>query len=173
MKSVAPDTAVSAERYGAYGAEYRFSPVEQSTDEAMRWLFACWNEMRGERDMPQRDELNPRALGPFLRNVQLFEVVDGGKDFRCRVYGTGLYEVTGLHMTGQQISEFDNARIRERMLASLHRVLETGLPVRLTVERSALAHLPHKGVEAIWLPLGGREGITHVLSGCVFHTRPA
>lgn len=173
MKSAAPEIAASAERYGAYGAEYRFSAVEQSTDEAMRWLFACWNEMRGERDMPQRDELNPRALGPFLRNVQLFEVVDGGKDFRCRVYGTGLSEVTGLHMTGQCMSEFDNPRIRERVLGSLRRVVETGEPVRMTVERSALAHLPHKGVEAIWLPLGGREGITHVLSGCVFHTRPA
>jgi hypothetical protein len=176
MKSAAPDfaaAAMSAEDYGAFGAEYRFAPVEEMSDPGLKYLYACWNELRGERDMPPREELSPRALGPMLRYVQMFEVIDGGRDFRCRVYGTGIAEVTGLQITGRCMSEFDNVRLRSRMTAALHRVFETHAPVRMFGEQSALAHIRHKQVDTLWLPLGGREGVTHILSGVAFPTAPA
>jgi hypothetical protein len=174
MKSAAPDFAAAAmtEDYGTYGAEYRFSAVEDTTDDIMRYVFAVWNELRGERDMPRREELSPRALGPALRYVQMFELVAGGSDFRCRVYGSGVAEQTGLQLTGQCLSEFENHRLRQRMTAALRRVVDTQTPVRMCVEHSALSHLAHKNVETIWLPMGGREGVTHVLSAVSFRTRP-
>jgi hypothetical protein len=176
MKSAAPDfaaAAMTARDYGTYGADYRFTPVEDTGDTGLKYLLACWNEMRCERDMPTRQEMSPRALGPALRFVQMFEVVDGGRDFRCRVFGSGLSEATGMQMTGRCMSEFEHARVRERMVAALRRVVETQAAVRMTAEVSGVAHLAHKRVETIWLPLGGREGVTHILSGCVFALRAA
>jgi hypothetical protein len=173
MKSAAPDYAAQAMAgdYGTYGAEYRFSTVDETTDDVMRYVYAVWNELRGERDMPERGELSPRALGPALRYIQLFEVVEGGADFRCRVYGSAVAEQTGLQMTGQCLSGFENQRLKQRMTAAMRRVAETGTPVRMCMEHSALPHLAHKNIETIWLPMGGREGITHILSAVSFRTR--
>jgi hypothetical protein len=136
-------------------------------------LLACWNELRCERDMPERAEVTPRSLGPSLRFVQMFEVIEGGADFRCRVFGTGLVEATGLQVTGRCLSQFEDVRLRDRMMGSLRRVVQTQGPVRMTCERSAMVHLAHRRVETIWLPLGGREGVTHILSGCVFPSHSA
>jgi hypothetical protein len=176
MKSAAPDfaaAAMSPEEYGTFGADHRFTGVEDTLDHGLRYLLACWYEMRGERDMPERADVTPRSLGPSLRFVQMYEIVEGGRDFRCRVFGTGLAESTGLQVTGRRVSELEDARVRERMVGAMRRVVQTQGPVRMTGDRAAMPHLAHRQVETIWLPLGGREGVTHILSGCVFPSRPA
>jgi hypothetical protein len=71
------------------------------------------------------------------------------------------------------VSELEDARVRERMVGAMRRVVQTQGPVRMTGDRAAMPHLAHRQVETIWLPLGGREGVTHILSGCVFPSRPA
>jgi hypothetical protein len=174
MKNAAPESTAAvmpAGDYGTYGAEYRFSAADDVRDPELHLVLACWQDMRRGRAMPTRDELNPRSLGAALRNVQMFEVIDGGDDFRCRVFGTGIAETTGLQITGRCLSEFEDTRLRTRMTAALRRVVQTRAPVRMFAERAAVGHLAHKRVETIWLPLGSGESVTHVLSGCVFPNR--
>ena len=171
VPELAPATAPSAEDYGAYGADYRFSRVEETADAELRRLLACWNEIRGARAMPTRSALNPFILRSSLRFVQLFEIVNDGKDFRFKVMGSGIVEQTGLHLTGKCISELESVGVRTRVTAALRRVLETRGPVRLTADHSALGHLAHKQTEAIWLPLGDEARVTHILSGVIFSNR--
>jgi len=174
MKSAGPEfaaaTAVSAEDYGTYGADYRFSAVEETIDGGLLRLIACWNEIRGARAMPTRAELNPFVLRASLRFTQLFDILDGGRDFRFRVFGSGIAEVSGLQVTGKCLSELEHDQMRTRIVASLCRVMETRAPARMTAEHCALEHLAHRQLETVWLPLGDDTGITQVLSGVIFRT---
>lgn len=170
---IAPAATAATEDYGAYGADYRFTRVEETTDAELRRLLACWNEIRGPRAMPTRSALNPFILRSSLRFVQLFEIIDGGRDFLFKVMGSGIVEQTGLHMTGKCISELESVAVRTRVSAALRRVVETRGPVRMTADHSALGHLAHKQAEAIWLPLGDEARVTHILSGVIFSNRVA
>ena len=161
------------EDYGAFGSDYRFMPAEEMLDPGLRRLLDTWNQIRGERAMPTRPELNPFVLGGLLRSTQLFDIVDEGRDFRFRVMGSGITEQTGLNVTGKCVSQLDNEQLRGRIAAALWRVCETRAPVRLTARQSAVPHLQHKYIEAIYLPLGDGETATHVISGVVFGKRAA
>ena len=173
MKNAAPELAPSVEDYGAYGADYRFTRVEETADAELRRLLACWNEIRGARAMPTRSALNPFILRSSLRFVQLFEIIEDGRDFRLKVMGSGIVEQTGLHLTGKCTSDLESVPLRMRMCAALRRVVETRGPVRQIADHAALGHLAHKQLEVIWLPLGDEAGVTHILSGVIFSNRPA
>ena len=174
MKSAAPERATdTVTDYGTFGADFRFMPVEDIADPALQRLLAFWNDARGEKKMPPRSVMSPRALAPWLRNIQTFEVIHGGLDFRCGVCGAGLAEATAMHMTGKFLSEFENVRLRDRMMSSMRRVIDTQTPVHMVGEQAAHAHLVHKRVETLWLPFGGESGPTHILAGVLFTPRAA
>lgn len=173
MKSArAPERSAPAD-YGTYGADYRFGPIEEAVDTGLRQLCVRWNEIRGERAMPTRSELNPFALRGMLKFAQLFDVIDGGRDFRVRVMGSGLTDQSGLQLTGKLVSEFDNASLRTRIHTALWRVCETKEPVRLSAPHSALLHLAHRQLEAVCLPLGEGDVVTQVISGVKYGQLPS
>ena len=167
----APERQPAAD-YGTYGADYRFGPIEEAVDTGLRQLCARWNELRGERMMPTRGELNPFALRGMLKFAQLFDVIDGGRDFRVRVMGSGLTEQSGLQLTGKCVSEFENASLRTRIHTALWRVCETKEPVRLDAPHSSLTHLAHRQLEAVCLPLGEDNSVTQVIAGVKYGKVP-
>lgn len=50
--------------------------------------------------------VDPLQLRPALGFVNLLDVIDGGRDFRYRLYGTSVALVSGFDMTGKLLSEF-------------------------------------------------------------------
>lgn len=170
----APEPAQTATTdYGTFGADYRFGPVEETVDAGLRQLCGRWNEVRAGRPMPRREELNPFALRGMLKFAQLFDVIDGGRDFRVRVMGSGLSDQSGLQLTGKYVSEFDNASLRTRIHTALWRVCETKEPVRLYAPHSALLQLAHRQIEVVCLPLGDETQVTQVIAGVIYSKRPA
>ena len=170
MNAHAPEQRrTSAEEYGTFGADYRFAPIEETRDSGLRQLVKCWSDIRGDRAMPTRPEVNPFALRGLLRFTQMFDVIDAGRDFRYRVVGSGIFEQTGLQLTGKCVSELEEP-LRSRMLTALSAVVTGEVPVRLVSDRSAVRQIAYKRTEAVFLPLG--EAVTtHILSGVTFHGR--
>ena len=72
-----------------------------------RAAFDYWNNKRGERPMPARRDLDPIEMRSFLPQVMLLDVLDGGRDFFCRVVGSDIRERIGFELTGRLLSELN------------------------------------------------------------------
>jgi len=54
--------------------------------EILRTVFRHWNDARGDRAMPSRNDIDPYRLGRALPNVWLYERDEDG-EFSCRLSG--------------------------------------------------------------------------------------
>ncbi|HBA44318.1 MAG TPA: hypothetical protein DCZ07_15220 [Alphaproteobacteria bacterium] len=82
----------------------------------------------------------------------MYDVLDGGRDFRVRICGTALTEVIGFEVGGKLVSEIDPP-IARRIKLTLQAVLEMRAPIRATTSRSALPGQDFQGSEVCALPL--------------------
>lgn len=64
-----------------------------------------WFTKRGTRDMPRRADISPAELKPYLPNILLADIVDGGRDFRYRLVGGHLHRSFAGNPTGKLMSE--------------------------------------------------------------------
>lgn len=69
-------------------------------------FLTYWTEKCGTRAYPDRADILPADIVPLLPHISIHEVVDGGKDFRARIFGTAIVELVGEERTGMLISEF-------------------------------------------------------------------
>lgn len=79
-------------------------------------LFAAyryWDSKRGQRLMPRRGDIKPAEIVPLLPNLQIIEVVDGGKRLRYRLVGTAIVAALGAEYTGKYFDEvFSGEQLR-------------------------------------------------------------
>lgn len=73
--------------------------------EPLRFLMDYWQRLRGGEDVPHATKIDPVEMRPALGNVMLLDVLDGGADFRYRLYGSKIAERAGFDMTGKRVSE--------------------------------------------------------------------
>ncbi len=64
-------------------------------------LLDFWNRKRAGRRMPARDDFDVFELRAWLGHLHLVEVIDGGRDFLHRIYGTDLAVMFGIDLTGK------------------------------------------------------------------------
>ncbi|MCA1406784.1 PAS domain-containing protein [Ensifer sp. IC3342] len=63
-------------------------------------LFRYWNTLRGERDLPRRDEIEPQAICALLPSLFILERQPSG-DIRFRLAGTHVCALFGRELRGQ------------------------------------------------------------------------
>ncbi|MDR3498038.1 MAG: PAS domain-containing protein [Parvibaculum sp.] len=68
-------------------------------------LAAYWERKRGTRRMPDRQDIVPAEIVRLLPYLHISEVLDGGGDFRFRIFGTALVNLIGAELTGKRLSE--------------------------------------------------------------------
>ncbi|WP_420405431.1 PAS domain-containing protein [Nisaea sp.] len=78
--------------------------------------------------VPGRADFGPFELRRWLGLVSIYQQLPGGGDFRNRLEGTGIVELTGEDWTGGLSSEID-ARYGTRLTADLAAALERRTPV--------------------------------------------
>lgn len=91
------DTSVLGERV----------PVEDISEALLRQALAVWGEQKGAARFPPRDAMTPRAMAPFLRNIVLVRVVDGGKQYEFRIVGDAIVQVQGAAYQGMTLTQID------------------------------------------------------------------
>jgi hypothetical protein len=96
------------------------------TDQEVSFL-AFWDRMRGHRSMPNRSELLPENLQPWIGWLHLLEVIDDGEDFVYRVFGTRPSDATGSDYHLKRVSEWDSEH-RERALGVYRAAHQTAKP---------------------------------------------
>ena len=122
--------------FGASGPEIVWSPgTDRLIAAPLRFLMRYWSDLAGANGLPSGRLVDPLAMRPALGHVCLLDVVGDGEDFRYRVYGTVVAELSGFDMTGKLISVFPaTAFIVEFYVAAYAAVTQRREPL-LTIHR--------------------------------------
>src|SRR5690348_5030782 len=89
---------------GGRGPELYWSPaVERLAAPQLRFLLRYWQDLRGSRALPPAREIDAIEMRPALGYISLLDVVDGGRDFHYRLFGSIVAGVSGFDMTGFRV----------------------------------------------------------------------
>lgn len=80
-------------------------------------LFNYWLAKRGTRFAPSRADIDPLELKFILSQILVFDVVEGGEDFRTRIAGTGTYALHNADITGDLLSTLKPKEFADAILA--------------------------------------------------------
>jgi len=100
----------------------------------LRAVMAYWNERRGARLMPSRNDLDPLHIPTLLPQLMLLDVLRGPLDFRYRLVGTAIVDRLGRDNTGLRFSELAHSRALSREAHFAHSLVEAGRPGWACVE---------------------------------------
>jgi hypothetical protein len=111
--------------------------LDEPEHRATAELYAYWDAKRGTRDVADRADINPAEIVRLLPNLLVLDVLEGGIDFRVRVFGTALVELMHEERTGKLVSEFgeppmiptDPVELRNRWLTISRLVLQGRRPL--------------------------------------------
>lgn len=108
--------------------------------------------------MPARADLDPVAMKRWLGSLSILDVVDGGRDFVFRLYGSVLAQTVGFDMTGKSATSYPGGRQdvlinSYRAAVDARRPLLSSIIVRFTGRPTAMAW------ERVVAPLA-RDGVT-------------
>jgi hypothetical protein len=78
---------------------------EQLRSEPPRHVLAHWSKRAAGSRLPGYREVDPLDLRPALGYVLLLDVVEDGRDFRYRLFGSAISSVSGFDLTGKLLSE--------------------------------------------------------------------
>ncbi len=141
-------------------------------------LHAYLERKRGDREMPDRSDIQPSEILKLLPNIIIAEALNGGEDFRTRLFGTGLVELLGEERTGKLLSEFgengslsrDPEAVQRRWLNITRQAFLSRKPIFTRIPFSASERLYLVG-HAITAPLtaGGTEPMQTIGAMFVVH----
>jgi hypothetical protein len=134
-------------------------------DRRLAQLLDHWRGITGTADLPPAEAIDPAALVFILGWLMIMDPLDGGSDFKYRLYGSRIAELTGRDLTGCKVSDSfpDFAAFTSEIYRS---AMQTRRPV-LT------RHTPPKVIvvarwERLILPFAGADGgVARFLVGAV------
>tara|TARA_R110000868_G_scaffold167895_4_gene402394 strand:- start:61 stop:570 length:510 start_codon:yes stop_codon:yes gene_type:complete len=108
-------------------------------------LADYWHQKRGSRAMPDRSDIIPGDIVSLLPNIVIYDVIDEGRDYRVRIFGTALVNLVGEERTGMLVSEFgakcvpptDAEAVRRRWMDSMTAAYTSGQPAFVTGRMSS------------------------------------
>ena len=121
------------QQHGAAMPEAVLNPIpEQIPPGPLRFLAMHWQTLAAE-GLPHLREIDPFKLRQALGYLMVLEPVEGGRDFRYRLYGSTLARISGLEMTGRKASEHPaSAYVAEFSIAINRAALTAGMPIYST-----------------------------------------
>jgi hypothetical protein len=156
-----------AER-GAAGPELVWSPTAGVLPSSqLHFLLDYWRERAGERRTPTIRDIDPIEMRPALGFIVLTDVIEGGADFRFRLYGSGVAAVSGFDLTGKRLSEHPAPDYVGAFYLALYRAAYRRAEPVFTSHRPPLALHTHAW-HRLMLPLADDTGeVVRFLSGNV------
>jgi hypothetical protein len=129
-------------------------------DRKLRALEQYWQRRRGANPLPARRDIDPVDMRPWLGNVALVQVVDGGRDFVFRLYGAELAHIFGRDMTGQSARSFPPHHV-EIITGPYREVVRAAAP-RYTAHILNIGDRRYAAWERVILPLADKAGAAAV-----------
>jgi len=106
-----------------------FTAVYKSSarPEILRLARHC-DALAGTRQMPHRQDLNPTNVTWLLGHLYLIDVLDGGADYRFRLFGVFWEKMYGIDLTGQRLSEIEATGRLAALRGDYDAVVAAGMP---------------------------------------------
>jgi hypothetical protein len=83
----------------------RWSPeLADLTTRPLRVVLEYWSGLARHGALPHYRQVDPAEMRNALGYVMLVDAVDGGRDFRYRLYGSIIARISGADMTGRLLS---------------------------------------------------------------------
>jgi hypothetical protein len=130
-------------------------------------LHRFWldKKLRAGGRLPGRSSIKPEELKAWLGWINLMEVVDGGRDYVFRLYGSHVAREFGRDLTGRSVTELPPEHV-PIVTAPFQRVIRDRLPC-------ATRHLIQlEGRSFVWerlvLPLAEDGGTVDILLICLY-----
>lgn len=146
---------------------------DELTAKPVSLALAYWNGLCGTRPFPAREEIVPRDMAPFLRNVALARVIDAGRDYEYRIAGDAFVQAFGYNFKGMLLSEIE---AKDPTYGQLTRALYEH--VRTLAQPFALRGVVPPSVpsrftrhETIFFPLGKDGAVDHLMATTSFTPR--
>ena len=95
----------------------------------------------------------------LLNNVYLFDVLEGGTDYRCVYNGNFHAEQTPPLRVGETVGLLPPSELKDRIMAAFNIVVETKQPVQFGNVSSAREGREYQVIDMVCLPLSD-DGIT-------------
>jgi hypothetical protein len=133
-----------------------------------RLLFNHWREKQEKGGMIVGRDLPARELSPTLRNLVLYEPIDGGSDFHVRLAGSALLRRFGRDITGLNLSDLFVGHVfeqhRSEMVDMIRHREHFSVDVMLKKSRRNSLHF-----EVLGLPVLNEDGARWALAGIFYH----
>lgn len=104
-------------------------------------FFSHWQDMIHDDPVACRSHFDALDLGPWLGNILILDVIDGGKDFRYRLIGTRIVSASNRELTGSLVSEMEYEIGSEAMLERYRVVCDSREPI---IRKGRFAWVPER-----------------------------
>ncbi len=135
-------------------------------------LYAYWNQLRGKRSAPERNDVDPGAIRGVLADTFVLDF-DASRGFPFRIAGSRANALFLKELRGLSFLDLWRDADREEVDSVLHCVADEAQAFLIGAEAGPPG-LDPVGVEIVLLPLR-HHGLTHsrVLGGFAPHAAPA
>lgn len=123
-----------------------------SADARAGTLLAKWSACCVDGRPPDREILDAFALRPWLGHISIYEALDDGADFRIRLEGTRVSQMTGEDWTGRRASQVDD-KFGTGLVAVMRDVIRTGRP---SLHTTRIYQREFRGAVRLLLPVRSR-----------------
>jgi hypothetical protein len=126
--------------------------------QSIRELFAYWNDLRGERAAPERNDIDPNAIRHILADTFMLDI-DVERNFPFRLAGTRVNALFATDQKGQSFLRRWRPEEAHNLGAILMTVADGACPV-VAGAAAAPANQRESAFELLFLPVR-HEGRTH------------
>ena len=116
-------------------------------------LLEYWHHFNALGNRPTRDDFTPFSLKKWLGYLDVYGVENGGEDFRIRLNGTRVTELTGEDWTGKTARDVD-AKFGTELQAEVLEVVKTKKPA---VHRTRIFQKDYTSAHRLMLPIFSRK----------------
>jgi hypothetical protein len=132
----------------------------------MKHFLATWQQMphAPDRPIPLAKDFDVFAFRSAIGHMMYLDVIDGGRDFRYRVYGSRIAQFSGFDLTGKNLGKSDAPSISRDFMLACYKALVRRQEPLFTQHKS-----PRDFLVATWsrilVPLVDESGATTRLLG--------
>ena len=80
--------------------------IDDMPNGVIRDIYQYWLNMKGERPMPSRADLDPADIAKLLQHINLIDVEPETGRYRMRLIGSETVKAMGLDVTGEYLDDF-------------------------------------------------------------------
>jgi hypothetical protein len=130
--------------------------TDQVHNPALKPLCEFWDEVRGDRLLPNASDIDPSQIAYILKDIAILDVIDP-MNILYRLAGTGIAERMGEDPTGNNLIEMTAPETRAMVSKILYMIVSHPVGAIATYE-NVYSTGKRSVVESLYLPLQKTEG---------------